>query len=486
MTIYYIDPNVAGVGTGTIGDPYKAFTSVPSLVANDQVLFKRGTIYSNQVLINASRATSTTLATPITIGAYDSGDLPIIRSTLYGVDIDTLNGVVVQDLNIDSDVSYATGGIRALNSAEITIQRCTTNDRCDYGIRIDNTGATKLSNISILNNTIEGTWNNSGIIVVWGTSLGGVYQDVTIANNTVTQTGKYGTSGDPMGIRLLTRQASVTSSSGTVEVDTFTYGLKIYGNYVYDVRSYGISVNAVKSGSTETLKNTIYNNIITNTGMGGIHDAHMLWVSGCRDMVIEDNTLDTSTMFIGSPVGTGVGIFVDCGNPDGYSGCKNITIRRNRVSNTGQHPENNNNSTEVKGCGILVLWSQNVAVYDNDIVNCCNGIGTYWGGVGLATSNVIFDGNRINSINVGASIITQSDLVTVKNNYIEASTGIYIQNSGGSAITNYTETGNTVLATSAYVQADSTATPVVTTRTPSSTNKTLTAKIAKLSQFKLQ
>jgi len=235
MTIYYIDPNVAGVGTGTIGDPYKAFTSVPSLVANDQVLFKRGTIYSNQVLINAARATATTLATPITIGAYDAGALPIIRTALYGVDIDTLNGVVVQDLNISTIASVSTGGIRALNSAEITIQRCTTNDRCDYGIRIDNTGATKLSNINILNNTIEGTWSNSGIMVIWGTSLSGVYQDVTIANNTITQTGKYNGSGGPSGIVVKTRQASVTSSSGTVLVDSFTYGLKILCNLVHHV-----------------------------------------------------------------------------------------------------------------------------------------------------------------------------------------------------------------------------------------------------------
>lgn len=485
MTIYYIDPTVGGVGSGTIGDPYKEFTSVPSLVANDQVLFKRGTIYGNQVLINGARATSTTLATPITIGAYGAGALPIIRTALYGVDIDTINGVVVQDLNISTIASVSTGGVRALNSAEITIQRCTTNDRCDYGIRIDNTGATKLSNINILNNTIEGTWSNSGILVIWGTSLAGVYQDVTIANNTITQTGKYNGSGGPTGIRVQTRQASVTSSSGTIEVDTFTYGLKIYGNYVRDVVGYGIQVNAVKSGSTETLKNIIYKNIITNTGMNGTFDSHMLWVGGCRDIVIEDNTLNTSTMLIGGSTGTGIGIFADSGNADGYSGCKNITIRRNSIANTGQHPENNLNSSEVRGCGILVLWSQTVTVYDNDVVNCYNGIGTVWGGGGLATSNVIFDGNRINAINVGASIITQSDLVTVKNNYIEGATGIYIQNSGGSAITNYTETGNTVLATSPYVQADSTTIPVVTTRTPSSTNKTLTARIAKLSQFKL-
>lgn len=70
MATYYIDPTVAGAGTGTIGDPFQDWSSV-SWSSGNSYLQKRGTTYRKAIVIGADN---------VTIGAYGTGVNPVIRA----------------------------------------------------------------------------------------------------------------------------------------------------------------------------------------------------------------------------------------------------------------------------------------------------------------------------------------------------------------------------------------------------------------------
>lgn len=81
MATYYIDPTVAGTGTGTIGDPFKDWASV-SWAAGNFYLQKAGTTYAGSI----TPGSSGTSGNPITIGRYGDGVNPIAYSAAsYGV-----------------------------------------------------------------------------------------------------------------------------------------------------------------------------------------------------------------------------------------------------------------------------------------------------------------------------------------------------------------------------------------------------------------
>lgn len=483
MTSYYIDPSGPN-GSGSQGSPYNSFASVPSLVAGDNVFFKCGTTHTGQILYNSSRGASTTLASPITFGKYGTGANPIIASNDWCVDVDARNGVIVQDLQTQPVNSFSSGGVRILNSAQCTVQRMTTSARCDYGIRIDNTGASALGTINVLNNTILGTYGNTCILVVYGSSIGGVFEDVTISGNVLGNAGAYATDGTPYGIRTISRTTPVTTSSGTVDLDLFSRGVRINDNTITSNPAYGIAAAHISTGGTETLTNQICRNFLTDIG-DGAHDSHMLWVAGCRNVDVVSNILDGSIMFQGSTFGTGVGIFVDAaGFGNEFDGARGIRVIRNLVQNTGQQSAGSAGTLEVAGAGLLAFLSQTVQFIDNETRNCHNGLGVLgWFGTGLKTQTVTARGNRLyNSTRAGISNIKASDAVTMQENFVDGygTAGIYVENAGAYAVTSYTETRNGVsgLAATAYMggsEPTSTETPSAT-RTPSAGNLVLSTQ----------
>ena len=487
MASYYIDPTWPGPFNGTEAQPYASWASVPSLVANDFVYFAKGTTHIGQVLYDSSRGASTTLATPITFGSYGSGNAPKILSNNYCIDIQSRNGVIVQDLDCDAITTFSSGGVQVLNSSHVKIQRVLTREKCDYGIRIENTGATLLTNIQVLNNTVSGTYGNTGILLIWGSSVGGVYEDVIIDGNTVINTGSLYT-GDftntPYGIRTVSKTGPLTTSSGTVDLNLFCRGVQITGNTILNTPAYGIAAVGLNSGGTATIRNEISRNTLINIG-NGLYDSHMLWAAGCRDVWIEDNYLDGSRMFQGSHFGTGVGIFIDTfGFTNLFDGTKRCYIRRNTIKNTGGDSAGSVGDLEIAGAGILVFLSNTIEITGNILVGCYNGIGVLgWFGIGLKSFAVIGKGNYIlNTIATGITTTKQADQISWIENYIDGynSSGIYLENVGDYAVTNYSETRNGVVGiTSTAYQGGSLPTSdvsPVSERTPSVGNKILSAQ----------
>lgn len=499
MATYYIDPDWTGTTSGSQAQPYNNFSQVPSLAAGDQVLFKRGTVYpaSKAQVAPAQNGSS---GNHIVLGSYGSGALPIIQRSDYPVLISGRSYITVQELHAQRATSFTTAGIMVLNSEQVLVQNNEVTG-CHDGIRVDNTGSTALRNIRVLNNTVHSTVWNNGILVVWGTSSGGTFEDVTIDGNRVSNTGQEYTgpaSGHfPGGIRCLSRKGGdMTTTSGTVDLDGyFGKGFVVTRNILQDIAGYGLALTGIKqTGGSATLLNRVAYNQLINC-CDGEHDAHMLWLATCRDFVVEFNTVNGSTAWQGHNEGTGVGIFID--NPThtsetasgrlGYDGCNNITVRYNRVLNTGRKMEGSLNTSEIAGAGVLVLASTNISIYGNTVQNCNTGIGVIgWFGFGKKSDTVSIRGNRVvRPKTSGVYTARGAANVTVSTNSVWGQTefGVYVENSGAQACTGYTESNNTVAASANHYgggsQPTSTTVPAAS-RTPGAGN--LVSTLARLTR----
>lgn len=484
MTAYYINQSAAGGGDGSEGSPFNALASLPSLVAGDRVRFLSD--YSGQLLYDSGNGDHGTSGNEI---VFESVGGPwTIRHSGWCIDINARNYVTVQNLRAGPTGSYADGGIRFLNCEHQKVQYCTTEDRCDYGILVNNTGATALVGVEVLDNEVLGTFNNSGIFVIWGSSEGGVYVDVEIKRNVVRSPGKHATTGSPTpyGIRLIPRATSLTTTAGTVDLDYFSCGVQVEDNEIYGTPAYGLTYAAIGSGHSATLKNLVRGNILRDCG-NGAYDSHMMWIAGCRDVVVEHNDLDGSTVFAGHSYGTGVGIFVDnYGFDDPYNNAKNVEVRRNTIRNTGRNPEtSSNDSLEIIGAAIAVFLSQTVRVIDNEAINCANGVAVigWYGGASGKTQTVTVRGNRVINPRFSCySIIKAADAVTLQENWGQGhgEAGIYIENAVAYALTNYTETRNNIVgsANDAFMGGSepTSKTVVAKARTPSAGNLTLSGR----------
>jgi hypothetical protein len=484
VTVHYIDQTAPGGGSGTAASPYNSTASLPPLVAGDKVRLLSD--YVGQLLYDSSKGDHGTSGNEIVFEGW--GGVRTVRYTGWCIDINARNYVTVQNLRAGPTGSYADGGIRFLNCEHQKVQYCTTEDRCDYGIQINNTGSSALVGVEVLDNEVLGTFNNVGILVIWGSAEGGVYVDVEIKRNVVRSPGKHATTGSPSpyGIRLIPRATSLTTTAGTVDLDYFSCGVQVEDNEVYGTPAYGIAYAAIGSGHSATLVNRVAGNTLRDCGNGN-YDSHMLWIAGCRDVVVEHNDLDGSTVFAGHSYGTGVGIFVDnYGFDDPYNNASNIDVRRNIIRNTGRNPEtSSSDSLEVIGAAIGVFLSQGVRVIDNLAINCANGVSVigWFGGSSGKTANVTARGNRVISPRYSCySIIKAADAVTLQENWGQdyGDAGIYIENAGAYALTNYTETRNNIVgsANDAYMggsEPTSTATPRAA-RTPGAGNLTVASK----------
>ena len=108
MATYYVDSSSTGTDSGTLANPYKTISKVNSLALNpgDQVLFKKGTTYSNVGFLYISR--SGTSGSLITYSTYGTGSAPVFDKVGTGftsvyfqrVNYVQVNGLQITDTTI--------------------------------------------------------------------------------------------------------------------------------------------------------------------------------------------------------------------------------------------------------------------------------------------------------------------------------------------------------------------------------------------------
>lgn len=108
MAIYYVDSTSTGTDSGTLANPYKTISKVNSvnLQPGDQVLFKKGTTYSNVGFLYI--AESGTAGNPIIFSTYGTGSAPVFDKVGSGfasiyfqrVNYVQVNGIQVTDTTV--------------------------------------------------------------------------------------------------------------------------------------------------------------------------------------------------------------------------------------------------------------------------------------------------------------------------------------------------------------------------------------------------
>lgn len=492
MTIIYVDPSAGSNGAGTFVSPRNI---PPTAIAyGDVVLFKEGTTRSGGWTVPAPTGTPspTNLLKIGTYSATDGAQLvnPSRMAKIVGSntsDAIFLNGVSyveIRGLDLKGGRDFPYSGARALGASYITVDSCRISSTVTgvgggaYGIRFDNpTGsATSRSNWVITNNIVSDIGGNAGIFCVWGQNTGEFVTDITIRGNYVSKLNDIAGS-TPNGIFIGARATTIyTDRAGLT-----SKGVVVEGNIVDGAGAFAYSINGVTAGGTQA--NRFAKNKAYNTGTG-TRDMHCMWFGACQNWVIEDNLVDKSTALIGGQTGTGIGIFIDRNSQD-RDGCQDMLIRRNKIFNTGKGATAN---LEVGGAGIMVLQSQNITVEHNLVVNCRNGIIT-WGGNGALdkSTNVIVRSNTILNVDSsGLYVCKIADAVTLSENVVVGGVrGLYIENSGAGAITNFTETRNRVFSvTTPWAQGNepTQATPTISARTPAGGNTVVDVKVDALGQ----
>lgn len=138
MATYYVDPSVAGPGTGTEVDPFSSWSSV-SWSAGNSYLQKRGTTFSGRVTVGASG----TQASPIYVGAYGTGAKPKIvggSSDTAAIRVAQRSWVTFEDLDVSCPTTSSSGnGLEGFftSSTEgigITVRRCDFHDCKNIGL----------------------------------------------------------------------------------------------------------------------------------------------------------------------------------------------------------------------------------------------------------------------------------------------------------------------------------------------------------------
>lgn len=393
----YVDPNVAGGGSGTFGDPFKSWSSV-NWSADNLFLQKEGTTFGGRVTCGASG----TPGNPKIMGTYVAAtgaekltrvDQARIAPTtdLDAVFSDGRNYVTCRNMTLVCGGGFPNAGFRANNGSFITVESCDISVRAgggsgSYGIRLDNatgSGASR-SDWTIKNNRVTATGGNAGILCIWSANTGENLSGLIVEDNLITDI-PYVAGSVADGIRIQGRATVIYLDRAGLCLA----GLRLNRNQVFRVAGYGMYVQDIIAGA---FQNEINGNKIIGVGDGSL-DVHCLGMQGVQDLNCFDNVIGDSRAFSGGSTGTGVGIFIDTPTLDSRDGCDRIKVRRNKIFRTGQGA---GVGVEVGGAGIFVLAGREIEVQSNAVEDCTNGIVVQGGAPAAhASQNVNVENNTV-------------------------------------------------------------------------------------------
>lgn len=435
MPTYYVDPTVAGPGAGSFANPYKAPASA-TLAPGDSLLFKEGSTHAGTYTVPASGASGS----PITFGTYRASDgAPLVSGARARIAATTSSGegiyatgrdyIAIKGLIGEGGAVFPGSGIKVESGSHWLIEDC--EGRGNYGARIDipNGVAVPEDDIVMRRLDVLQDGGNQGIIVVWGSTAGAYFTNITLDGCTVR------------------RKSAASAVMLTAREQTSTYanlpgytskGVQVIDCDIADANGYGLLVYGISQGGAQ--QNRIVGNRLSNLG-DGAHDVHCMWLGCGHDVIIESNQIDRSTPFAASSIGTGIGIFIDRPPSSALNGCKRVLVQRNTLRRTGVG-DTANTSAEVAGAGIAVLSGEDIWIRRNLIDHCNNGIAVM-GGFGAdfkstrirATHNIILAARL-----AGMSAVSAADRVAFHRNAIlRCATGIYIETTSAAPVTNYSE-----------------------------------------------
>lgn len=363
----YLDPTVAGTGTGTFIDPFKAITSV-TWTAGNAYLFKAGTVSTIAAPITPS--VNGTAGAPIIIGVYDA--TTGLRLSGVGTGLATVDGnnAVVSCFYLNNVNFICVDGIKSINNNNVTfglvlvggtsvncqVLNCDCSNNIGRGIQV-------LVSTALGNNVVEGcVANSNGDVSLWG----GVFTSGDNTRWTFNRTNKSLTIIDSNGgvSTAATVAGNVVSGAPGVGIFVFTAGgsPQIYRNTVRQCASEGIFVASSTAASTDFSGMLIENNDCFNSGEFGIEisSAKGLWLIQFN-RIYNSGSVNGVSFGTANRFGRGIEIY---GSSAALAPADGI-IRFNYVSGTFNFASN---LSEGVGIGLDNNCS-NISVYGNYCVN---------------------------------------------------------------------------------------------------------------------
>lgn len=327
------------------------------------------------------------------------------------------------------------------NVRNSTISNNTINNSHHTGIKV----ASGSSSVTIENNKIKKS-NEFGIIVQ---SSDSAVSDISILNNTVNGTNRSSAAENFSGIRLI-------SLSGTVLVS---------GNHILATNTQKASSDGISVSDTPNIQ--ITNNDIASVGRRGIN------IKNCDVCTITGNTITDSTEYgimIEGISGSEISSCTCKNNTISSKGnyaisakyCKSITLDGNKITKSTLQaifikycPTSVIKNNNISGAGTTAIYVDGDA--DTYLTKCtCSGNtvsspGQY--GIFIRyCKTVVADGNTVNNSTDKAVFIRYCTSCTVKNNVIKKPTtaGIWIEGADATYMTKCTVEGNTVESSTQY------------------------------------
>lgn len=429
MAFWYINPSIApgdesdafdgGLGSGKLRDSWADVT----WTAGDTYAQACGTTFTGAVTIGGSG----TEGSPITLTSYGTGDRPAINANAVAstgcIYATGRSYIAIENFELYGATAFPTAGVHTINCNNVSVDNVWSHGN-EYGIRFDNASSAEVSGYSLTNSLIEDS-EQSGIIIVTGTSAGGTMRDVTVNDNVIRNSGSV---VDNNGVQIATRIAS----TGAYDATRVIYDFTMLRNVVDQCSLYGINLRYVTNGYVAF-------NECKGAGKTLAADTHSIWLGGCRNVTVLGNHVHHNYGWLNGSSGSGIGIFVDAGDANAVGeGCQNCRVIGNYI-----HDQFRGASTATAAsAAILVYRSVNTVIMGNVVRDCRYGIGA----LGATTNNsedVLVYNNTCVDIDAAAFFAAnKSDTIVFRNNIaLRAGAGFFAE-SGANAAVNVTREYN--------------------------------------------
>ncbi len=331
---FYIDPSSTSTATpdGSIEKPFKTWDDIP-WVAKSTYLQKRGTI------CEASRVVKPTVD-DVTLGAYGSGERPIIKSLVgdraKAIEITSSNRVTIKDLEVYS-VNDIVCAILLSGEGPHVVNNCVLHD-CSWGMRVFNlTGKLTISNCEIYDIGDDGIYTeNTDDIEVFGCNIHHVNADLPIRS---------------------------TAGGDCIQISGDQGYLYIHDN-VLDHSAFGRKFCLIIGSAYENNDIVPDEALVENNVMIGYYDSEEV----------------TSGIYLKKTI-------------------KHLTFRYNIVKNASTGIWLNADATAHNNIfidcseGVTINSGKTVKVYNNTFVNNYIGVGSNYGSVGYIYNNIFMKGD---------------------------------------------------------------------------------------------
>jgi parallel beta-helix repeat protein len=289
---YYVDAtggNDSNAGTAA-NSAWKTISKInnSSFSAGDQVLFKSGEVWREQLTVPSSGS----VGNPITFGKYGTGALPKIDgngSRTRTVLVNGISFVTISDIQFTGSATSTQGSVYIYNSNHVILDRLLVDSNVGFaGIYIEGTGGSNTVSNSTVHNTTHATSDRGCGIIVDGPAGSN-----TITNNTI-----YSNSAAGIKLAMFTATSSNTISGNTIYLNgasgisinsscanNIVQNNRVYENGQLVPDRYGIDLFQV--GNNNVVRyNTTYSNNYVSMDAGGIRfDAEPRGVFGTGNMI---------------------------------------------------------------------------------------------------------------------------------------------------------------------------------------------------------